>query len=444
MPNSQTALRNLLIRPALRRLRSVRLRMYLYPSRAWPGHSAQKAIYSTQSTQDWSMAVTARYQQYIEPYAPFLNTGEPLSELSLCFLAAAVMPNSSGGGVDDCPGGFCGRMALRYLRDVPLSAMTEEEVRAMLILCLRIPLNSSNGLYSASIVLKKINHGVIGAEPMDGEGLLSLSTCAAVTMTWKHFEDPAQFQNHCATTSSSIPVPPLASPHRNPLMQAFFHLTRILHQLLLLRKDGIKDSLEVESELLLWPARLSPSLSFVNRNMSSPESCLLHVLHNAVASWYYTSRLPDPQGLLEPNEATLSFLTTLGCSCVKTWKQHGRNFTDIWGNMYVMSIATVIRQICRLVRRFDCQNSRGVLILFLSDLSLHDVAVFGDQLMSEVVTAIGLPLFLGLEASQQKLREGLYGSPFEESDSNGATVYWMFRDMRNMTLRALRRGSTSK
>lgn len=253
-------------------------------------------------------------------------------------------------------------------------------------------------------------------------------------MVWKQFEDPSLF-------NLRLPIPPLASPHRSPLMQAFFHLTRILYHLL---RGDFKDILEFENELLLWPATLPPSLSFVNRAMSSSESCLLHVLHNAVAFWHYTSRLPDPKGLLEPNEAMLSFLATLGCSCVKTWKQHGRNFTETWGNIFVMSIATVMQQTCYLVQRFNCQNNKGVLIFFLLGLDVDGAAVFGEQLLSEVESAIGLPFALGLEARQDMLRGGLYGSPFEESDSTGATIYWMFRDMRSMTLRGLRRVQIQK
>ncbi|KAJ5113633.1 hypothetical protein N7456_002167 [Penicillium angulare] len=39
---------------------------------------------------DWALVITAKYQQYIEPYAPFLDTSSQPSDLSLCFLAAAV------------------------------------------------------------------------------------------------------------------------------------------------------------------------------------------------------------------------------------------------------------------------------------------------------------------------------------------------------------------
>ncbi|KAJ5113632.1 hypothetical protein N7456_002166 [Penicillium angulare] len=276
-----------------------------------------------------------------------------------------------------------------------------------------------------------MNKRISDTELEDGEGSPSLSTCAAITMAWKYFENPTLFE-------IPIPLSPIPSPHRASLMQAFFHLTRILSHLL---RGDFTDILYSERELLLWPATLPPSLSFVNREMSSAESCLLHVLHNAIACWYYTSRLPDSQQLLlEPNEATLLFLATLGCSCVKTWTQHGRGFADVWGNIFVMSISIVIQQICFLVLRFDCQNSKGVLILFLSELSIDDGELFGDQLISEVAATIGLPLGLGLKEIQDILRSGLYGASFKESGSNGATVYWVFRDMRNMTLKALRRG----
>ena len=274
-------------------------------------------------------------------------------------------------------------------------------------------------------------------ENVEDNALLSISTCATVVIAWKQFEDDGLDTQH-------LSVPSNAPPHHNPFTQAFLHLTHILCQVLV---GSSEDILDFEIELLLWPATLPPELSFVNRALSSSESCFLHVLHNAVAVWYYTSRLltPDegeessPAWLLEPNEAMLSFLATLSSSCVKIWVQYGKEFAATWGHIFVLSIVCVMRHTAALLRRLESEDNKGVLIAFLLSLDDLDEALFEESLLSELAAAVGLPLLPGLAAKQELLQRGNYGYPFHMCDSKGVTIYWMFRDLRNMSLRGLRR-----
>ena len=84
--------------------------------------------------------VSGQYRDFIEPYAPFLDLGGPLSEVTACCLAAAMCGNGSGSGRDGVADvELWHRMALRYLREAPTSALTEQEIRAVLLLWLRTP-----------------------------------------------------------------------------------------------------------------------------------------------------------------------------------------------------------------------------------------------------------------------------------------------------------------
>jgi hypothetical protein len=203
----------------------------------------------------------------------------------------------------------------------------------------------------------------------------------------------------------------------------------------------------VEIDLLLWPATLSTELSFVNRSLASPSSTLLHVLHSAIAMRYYASRIDSKAALLEPNEAVLSFLATLGCSCIKVWSQRRAEMMQVWGNIFVIAIGTAVTMLCRFVQQYRCSKCEGVLVNFILSLEPSETALFRQELIDEAVRTLSIPKDVPLRDQQVMLRRNTCGSEFDIPDSEGTIIYWMFRDLRNMTLRGMehlnRRQSTS-
>ena len=253
-------------------------------------------------------------------------------------------------------------------------------------------------------------------------GSFPLSSCAIITSAWKRLEENAPV-NSTSTLPSPTSLPSFA--------QAFFGLSHILHESLSPKSTDLP---HVESKLLLWPTALIPSLLYIHRSLSSPDSSILHVLHNALSTRYYVARLQRHELGLEPNHAVLSFLATLACSSVKVWKGNGKKFVHSWGNVFISAISSTMRHTKTIMQLFDCKLARGVLIMFLLSVSSTDVTLFGEALLAELTHALGLPAQQSLEEQQELLCSGAYGTTFEQVDSDGFIIYWMFRDMRSMML----------
>ena len=195
-------------------------------------------------------------------------------------------------------------------------------------------------------------------------GTFSLYSCAIITSAWQRLEDDA------STTQSPRLFPPLTLA---PFPCAFFDLCQIFHQSQNARRE---DLAEVESKLLLWPATLPTSLSYVDRALSSTASSFLHVLHNAVCLRYYMARLQRREMWLEPNLGMLSFLTTLGNSSVRVWESNGKTLTRSWGKLFINSISSIMRDLKSAMQSYSCDLARGVLLTFLRSIEAVDPQSF--------------------------------------------------------------------
>ena len=216
-----------------------------------------------------------------------------------------------------------------------------------------------------------------------------------------------------------------------PFPCAFFDLCQIFHQSQSARREDLP---EIESGLLLWPATLPTSLAYIDRALSSIESSFLHVLHNAVCLRYYIARLQRCEMWLEPNQGMLSFLTTLGYSSVKVWERNRKNLIQSWGNLFIKSISSTLRDLKSAMQLYNCDLARGVLLSFLQSLEAVDLQLFGDTLLMELSEVLGLQPSQNLAEKQHLIRSGVYGTPFAQLDSEGTIIYWMFRDVRSMML----------
>ena len=255
-----------------------------------------------------------------------------------------------------------------------------------------------------------------------------------ITAAWKQLTAESRINpvlDDGASCASPLVTPPAGL---TPFAQAFWSVSHILHKLQWAEE---RELISAELDLLLWPATLPPSLFHIDQTMSSAESSILHVLHNSVALSFYTVQLGNPSATVEANHGMLSFLAAIGCSCVKVWKRRGCELARIWRNLYVGATALAMRHMANLSKNFECPLSRGVLVSFLLTLQAADVQIFTRAFLERLTEALGAPPMSNLYALQNYLAEGSCGSPFEQSDREGRTVYWMFRDVRSMTLRGL-------
>ena len=195
--------------------------------------------------------------------------------------------------------------------------------------------------------------------------------------------------------------------------------------------------LNAEFSMLLWPATLPPSLLYIDQNLSSIESSVLHIFHVSVLLQYYISSLQNPNAaFLEANLGLLTFIATMGFSCVKVWKIHGKALRTTSGGPLVSSITSSMLNIKTCMQDYECQLSRGVLVQFYLMIDDTDALVFGD-LITDIRRSLGLPASESLKISQGLLEEKAYGTPSEQTDQEGRLAYWMFRDVRSMTLRGM-------
>ena len=255
-----------------------------------------------------------------------------------------------------------------------------------------------------------------------------------ITAAWKQLAAESRIDPVLDYGASCASPPVTPSTGLTPFAQAFWSVSHILHKLQCAEE---RELISAELDLLLWPATLPQSLFHIDQTMSSAESSILHVLHNSVALSFYTVQLGNPIVPVEANQGMLSFLAAIGCSCVKVWKRRGSELVRIWRNLYVGATASAMMHMASLSKNFDCPLSRGVLVSFLLTLQAADIQIFTRAFLERLTESLGAPPMSNLYALQSHLAEGLCGSPFEQSDHEGRTVYWMFRDVRSMTLRGL-------
>lgn len=227
-----------------------------------------------------------------------------------------------------------------------------------------------------------------------------------------------------------LPVPRCLSP----FAQSFFELSQLLHYSL---RADLSDYVNLEYNLLLWPAKLAPSLYYVDRSMSSSSSSILQILYCAVSLKFYISRLEQKDHNLEANQGMLSFLANTSLSTVTVWKGKRKELAMAWGKLFLTAVRSAMECAKFQMQRFHCEQSKGVLISYFLTLEPADLVELGNSFVMELAASLDLPPTSSLEQQQNLLRSGNYGSVFEQSDREGFLIYWMFRDIRSMSLRAI-------
>lgn len=176
--------------------------------------------------------------------------------------------------------------------------------------------------------------------------------------------------------------------------------------------------LQLEFDMLLWPAKLTRHLSVItDALLASPEAFILHVLHNTLLTFYYTKLVlhEDSYGLM----VSLSAVPGL------------YNFiSGMARSNFVVKESIVTRWSITV----DCQTSMAKQLLVLNNvMDFHDFKmallhfnkhqnVSNKTLQDETYERV------------QKLLQERNITLDTEVDVDGSKLYWTFRDVRSMTL----------
>ncbi|ANB10940.1 hypothetical protein AWJ20_3734 [Sugiyamaella lignohabitans] len=173
-----------------------------------------------------------------------------------------------------------------------------------------------------------------------------------------------------------------------------------------------KSLIRLEYELLLWPVRLPKHLTVVKDDLiATPGALILHVLHNTVLLAYYIQaiRHKDPYGRMLsilPVPGLLQFLCGMAASSFKCQP----DIIEKW---------PIIR---------DCLVITARLMLELYNQTEYENCKVALALYQDSQTAPGL---------YNSIQKVLAAVDWAANDKDGAALYWIFRDVRSMSLQHL-------
>jgi hypothetical protein len=202
----------------------------------------------------------------------------------------------------------------------------------------------------------------------------------------------------------------------------FFTLTLTLHRYLTLRQEVERDfslnspqfeswkkrALQLEYDLLLWPVKLPIDLSVVKDELIATDGALvLHILSNTVLILLYGHALSNPSSFgklhcLQPVPGVLQFLSGMA----KSSFINGPQVQEKWPNIY-QCLALTARIMLNMYKEFDFEYAKIALSFWKDDQT--DPTLYNDV--------------------QQALDHQDWSD-----DADGATVYWVYRDCRSMSL----------
>ncbi|KAK6198480.1 uncharacterized protein RJT21DRAFT_122057 [Scheffersomyces amazonensis] len=175
--------------------------------------------------------------------------------------------------------------------------------------------------------------------------------------------------------------------------------------------------LQLEFDILLWPAKLPGELLIVKDKLGgSTEAFILHLLHNTLLCCYYTYALKRKDTIgrmiaMSPVPGLYHFISGLAQSTFNVAKQ----LDGIWT---LLSDCVVKTAKCLIdlndIMEFD--QFKVPLSLFIKFQNVHDL-VWQDEVHGSATTI-------------------LKGFTYYDDDVDGAVVFWVFRDIRSLALQS--------
>lgn len=178
------------------------------------------------------------------------------------------------------------------------------------------------------------------------------------------------------------------------------------------------EMLQLEYDMLLWPAKLTQELSVLEDDLlATPEAFLLHVLHNTLLTEFYYNAVKNRDTFGKMNSVFVvpglyRFIAGMAKSNFKV--QHG-----LVGRWSIIG---------------GCQLHNAKRLLDLYEIMEYELFVPSLKYYKKVSNIYDLELQEKVYSQVQQLikTEGYYNE--QPDDSDGPSIFWGFRDIRSMSL----------
>ncbi|KAK6461346.1 hypothetical protein DFJ63DRAFT_315145 [Scheffersomyces coipomensis] len=176
--------------------------------------------------------------------------------------------------------------------------------------------------------------------------------------------------------------------------------------------------LQLEFDILLWPAKLTPELSIVKDKLGGNYSAFnLHILHNCLLCCFYTYALKSKDTIskmihISPVPGLYHFISGLAQSNFRVIKEINSPWT-LLSNCIVKTAKSLVD----LYEIMDFDPFKNSLYLFTKLPNVYD-----NSWQDEV---------------QKGVENILMGQSYKlDDDIDGAVVFWVFRDIRSLALQS--------
>lgn len=179
--------------------------------------------------------------------------------------------------------------------------------------------------------------------------------------------------------------------------------------------------LQLEYDLLLWPAKLTRDFSVITDDLlASPEAFILHVVHNCLLIYFYSTLVKGKQNL--GTETAIRAVPGLYNFIAGMARSNFRIKESIIGRWTIIGDSQVI-------------NARNL-------LELNEIMEFYEFKLAlvhfnkkEKTNIIELQNSIYNQVRDMLENEKIHDDP--EADLDGSKVYWVFRDVRSLCLSSL-------
>ncbi|KAK6453652.1 uncharacterized protein RJT20DRAFT_100724 [Scheffersomyces xylosifermentans] len=360
------------------------------------------------------------YQSNIEPYTPFIpyevfhtNNYNDLDQFSKCCINIATVSSPNNKIPESAI-----ELFLEFLNNFLSTGSivwNETTLSCFLLMPLRIPIDSAiieksllffNELYEAKPETISINL-ILGAMTIDAYYSLfcerKLTTNPNIrhrALTYLHGLDDNSFNYHFLYVGYFI-----------------YKMIWLAHADNLSFSDRKYEFLQLEFDMLLWPAKLTKDLSVVkDKLLATPEAFILHVLHNTLLTAFYTKALQHKDVI--GKMISISAVPGLYHFISGMAKSNFRVTNEIVGRWTIIANCRVqtAKLLLDLNEIMDFDAFKSTLRLFTKKSNVKDL-VWQDRIYNRV---------------QQLLSESVIDE--DDDDVDGAVVFWVFRDVRSMSL----------
>lgn len=185
-------------------------------------------------------------------------------------------------------------------------------------------------------------------------------------------------------------------------------------------EDQRLQMLHLEYEMLLWPAKLSRDLSIVEDDLlATPEAFFLHILHNTLLTEFYSNAIKNKNTFGKMNSIfAVPGLYQFIAGMAKSNFRLNEGLVGRWSIIANCQLHTA-KQLLQLNEIMEFEEFILSLMWYKKSANILDVELQG-QIHSQI----------------QKLQKSNNSFKLKIPDKDGAKVFWLFRDIRSMSLQS--------